>query len=396
MLKLRHIFLSTTILSVVAAATIIAPMTSALAEDGNNKSDAYAMPAVDGINGKVEGFGGVAAKKGLYGVGGALSVPLQNQFGAQVDAVAGSFAGRSLGVIGGHLFWRDPRQGLLGLYGDHTEWSQFGGVHLTRFAGEGEGYWGRWTLHGLAGVETGNNSAGTITTAGPAGGVILTTVTTNLTNVTRFFDRADLSYYLTDNWKASVGQRYMGGKNAVALDTEYAFPAGHNTMASLFAEASVGEGSNNYSITGGVRFYIGQHDKSLIRRHREDDPEIEWTPDSLFSLANSNIPTTTNSCSGGEIFVNGSCVGVSDIRLKRDIVLLARRDDGIGLYRYRYLWSDVVYVGVMAQEVADLVPDAVILGGDGYFRVDYARLGMQLMTLDEWTARDAVALPFAA
>jgi len=79
---------------------------------------------------------------------------------------------------------------------------------------------------------------------------------------------------------------------------------------------------------------------------------------------------------------------VSDARLKRDITLVGRRDDGLGLYRYRYLWSDTVYVGVMAQEVALIRPDAVVRGGlDGYLRVDYSRLGMKLMTLPEWDAR---------
>jgi outer membrane immunogenic protein len=47
----------------------------------------------------------------------------------------------------------------------------------------------------------------------------------------------------------------------------------------------------------------------------------------------------------------------SDRRLKRDVVLIARLDDGLGLYRYRYLWSDTTYVGVMAQEVALIHPD---------------------------------------
>lgn len=42
---------------------------------------------------------------------------------------------------------------------------------------------------------------------------------------------------------------------------------------------------------------------------------------------------------------------MSDVRAKRDIVPLARLENGIGLYRYRYMWSDDVYVGVMAQEV---------------------------------------------
>ena len=78
--------------------------------------------------------------------------------------------------------------------------------------------------------------------------------------------------------------------------------------------------------------------------------------------------------------------GVSDIRLKRDIVAVGHLENGIGLYRYRYIWSDQVYVGVMAQEVAEIVPDAVLYGDDGYLRVDYARLGLRLITWDEWVA----------
>jgi len=74
----------------------------------------------------------------------------------------------------------------------------------------------------------------------------------------------------------------------------------------------------------------------------------------------------------------------SDIRLKRDIVEMTRLDNGIGLYRYRYIWSDQLYVGVMAQEVAEIVPDAVARDADGYLRVDYVRLGLNLQTWDEW------------
>ncbi len=80
----------------------------------------------------------------------------------------------------------------------------------------------------------------------------------------------------------------------------------------------------------------------------------------------------------------------SDIRLKRDIVELTRLDNGIGLYRYRYNWSDQIYVGVMAQEVAEIVPDAVMQGSDGYLRVDYGKLGLRLRTWDEWLISKAV------
>jgi hypothetical protein len=78
---------------------------------------------------------------------------------------------------------------------------------------------------------------------------------------------------------------------------------------------------------------------------------------------------------------------VSDIRLKRDIVEVGQLPDGLHLYRYRYLWSDTVYVGVMAQEVLTIAPDAVVRGDDGYLRVDYGRLGLRLTTWDQWTSR---------
>jgi hypothetical protein len=50
----------------------------------------------------------------------------------------------------------------------------------------------------------------------------------------------------------------------------------------------------------------------------------------------------------------------SDIRLKRDVALVARRSDGLGLYRFRYWWSDSIHIGVMAREVALLYPEAVV------------------------------------
>src|SRR5262249_19735401 len=62
---------------------------------------------------------------------------------------------------------------------------------------------------------------------------------------------------------------------------------------------------------------------------------------------------------------------LSAIRLKRDIALIEHLDNGLGLYRFRYVWSDESYVGVMAQEVAAVAPEAVMVGPDGYLRVDY-------------------------
>jgi hypothetical protein len=80
------------------------------------------------------------------------------------------------------------------------------------------------------------------------------------------------------------------------------------------------------------------------------------------------------------------CGQASDIRLKRDIRQVGELDGGINLYRYRYLWSDTIDVGVMAQEVAAVKPEAVLRGADRYLRVDYARLGLRLQTWEQWTA----------
>jgi hypothetical protein len=76
----------------------------------------------------------------------------------------------------------------------------------------------------------------------------------------------------------------------------------------------------------------------------------------------------------------------SDIRLKHDIAVIGRLDNGIGLYRFTYNGSDKVYVGVMAQEVQAIRPDAVTRGRDGYLRVFYDRLGVKFESYDAWLA----------
>jgi hypothetical protein len=78
---------------------------------------------------------------------------------------------------------------------------------------------------------------------------------------------------------------------------------------------------------------------------------------------------------------------VSDIRLKRDVAEVGQLPDGLHLYRFRYLWSDTVYVGVMAQEALAIEPKAVVRGQDGYLRVDYDRIGFKFSTWKEWVGR---------
>jgi len=76
----------------------------------------------------------------------------------------------------------------------------------------------------------------------------------------------------------------------------------------------------------------------------------------------------------------------SDIELKHDVVLLGRLDNGLGYYRFAYNGSDKAYVGVIAQEVRAVRPDAVTVGRDGYLRVSYERLGLPFQSYDGWVA----------
>ena len=79
----------------------------------------------------------------------------------------------------------------------------------------------------------------------------------------------------------------------------------------------------------------------------------------------------------------------SDMRLKHDIVLLGRLDDGLGYYRFVYNGGHTAFVGVMAQEVRTMMPEAVTRGPDGYMRVSYDRLGLPFETYDQWVASGA-------
>jgi hypothetical protein len=72
--------------------------------------------------------------------------------------------------------------------------------------------------------------------------------------------------------------------------------------------------------------------------------------------------------------------------LKHDIVLLGRLDNGLGFYRFSYNGSDRAYVGVMAQEVQAVTPEAVTHGRDGLLRVRYEMLGLPFQTYKQWLA----------
>lgn len=86
-------------------------------------------------------------------------------------------------------------------------------------------------------------------------------------------------------------------------------------------------------------------------------------------------------------------VRFSDIRLKRDIVQIGTLSNGLALYRYKYTSGDPrEFVGVMAQDVLEVVPAAVETTADGFYRVNYAMLGLKFQTWDEYQWSNTAAV----
>ncbi len=71
----------------------------------------------------------------------------------------------------------------------------------------------------------------------------------------------------------------------------------------------------------------------------------------------------------------GAAALFSDRRLKENIKRIGTNLLGIGIYEFNYLWDKVKHIGVMADEVKQIMPKAVIRHSSGYDMVNYSMLG---------------------
>ena len=220
-------------------------LTASAAHAGDYKtSSAGSLPAVSALNGKIEGFGGATEDDGFGGVSGSVVIPLAHSYGLQIDGLASSFEGDGLFGVGAHLFWRDPSRALFGVYADYGHWDADGGVEVARVAAEAELYFDRISLEGLAGGEFSDD-------------------------YDAFFTSATLALYATPDLRLSVGYAYQGERNALTLGGEWQVS---ERGVSLFTEGRIGEDDSN-AVLAGVRLYAAPTPKSLIDRHRQDDPK---------------------------------------------------------------------------------------------------------------------------
>jgi len=98
-------------------------------------------------------------------------------------------------------------------------------------------------------------------------------------------------------------------------------------------------------------------------------------PTSGGSEGNSSSKSSSSNGIGSNIA--GIASVFSDIRLKENVQHVGERD-GFPLYSFNYIGQpDTTYIGVMAQDVAEIQPDAVE-NIDGFLAVDYGKLGFEL------------------
>lgn len=286
-------------LSVLSLATFVspyvfaadAPLSGAASASPASFFVTSKKPAVDGVNGKLQVYGGAGQNNsvsissfpglaplaesktvwnGIAGAAGTITVPLGHSFGAQLDLGAGAFGNSPQGAAGGHLFWRDPEKGLVGAYGDGLLLGSKVGSSVWTAAGEFETYLGKFTGRAILGIQ-----GASYQTAGLNPFEIYAYGGRKAFKTPDYFTGiVSATFYPIDDLAISVGHIYSFGRNAVTGELEYLLPQfrGGNIAPSAFVSASYGW-NNSSNIMAGIRVYFGNHDKSLIRRQREDDPQ---------------------------------------------------------------------------------------------------------------------------
>lgn len=223
-----------------------------------------AKPAVSGLNAKLDlgylytDFDKLPGSMDGGQIIGSVSAPLGQSFGVQVDAGYANLGLSSLPIdvelsgVGVHGFWRDPDVGLLGVYGHYVAINPSvipGSIDSFQYGVEGEAYFGRVSIDVFAG-------ANTLEFPGGFGD-------------TYFAGQLRGAYYLTDNLRVDAGVLQQFDETFGQAGFEAMLPVGPN-MASLYANGTFGDET---TVRAGLRFYFGQSGKSLMARHREDDPQ---------------------------------------------------------------------------------------------------------------------------
>jgi hypothetical protein len=99
----------------------------------------------------------------------------------------------------------------------------------------------------------------------------------------------------------------------------------------------------------------------------------QMTNDYNTNLYNVNS-ANQNAMMRGLFSLGSAGIMASDRRLKRNIKKIGRHPIGVNLYEFTYIWGQPGK-GVMADELEKVMPEAVLIGPNGYKLVDYSMIG---------------------
>lgn len=97
--------------------------------------------------------------------------------------------------------------------------------------------------------------------------------------------------------------------------------------------------------------------------------------------AQSQQAAANNQALGGLLGSAGgmaAALAFSDLRLKENVSIVDTMPDGINIYEFNYIGDDTTYRGVIAQDIANTYPEAIVVDDSGYMKVDYSKLGIQM------------------
>jgi hypothetical protein len=163
-------------------------------------------------------------------------------------------------------------------------------------------------------------------------------------------------------FQSMAGQGQSATNQLTSLGQNYANQAGQAMGAAGQARASgyVGQANAiNQGISGLTNMYF--QNQFLNRAYPQNN---------LNSSIYANSPYNELQDPGGMAQTN---IGFSDIRLKTNIECIGTRPDGLGVYKFEYIWGGGDQIGLMAQEVQNVYPEAI--GEiDGFLTVDYSKV----------------------
>jgi hypothetical protein len=181
----------------------------------------------------------------------------------------------------------------------------------------------------------------------------------------------------TGNWAQQDRSRDLGVGSLMGQLGQTATGINSENIANLIRTGTIDQATEQDRLGAAYNEFLRMQDAPM-ERYRDLMAMLAGAPRNVTTTGQSTGTTTSKQDAG----ILNTLLGLgqvgagifSDRRLKRDVRLLGRLANGLGVYAWRYLWG-APGVGVMADEVERIAPHALGPRAFGFQTVDYSKLG---------------------